>query len=265
MKNIKKIFLVGAGKGGVGKSMVSVNLALALSTITRKEIGLLDADIYGPSIPTIFGLLNYKADINSSSSLIEAPLKGGIRSMSISYLSDGGSTVWRGPMLMKGLMVMLQKVDWSTIEYLIIDLPPGTGDAPLSIQNALKGSIDGALLVSTTNSLSISDVCRASTMFDLLRIPVLGIVQNMTTHKCPSCGVEDLLHSTLQPSLLSKTNSNSLSKLGPTLLSLPFDTRMGSLLDSGGLFNDGSKNPFKEEFLKLAEKIIFPLKNETSK
>lgn len=266
MNNIKKVFLVGAGKGGVGKSMTAVNLAVALQKISGKEVGLLDADIYGPSIPTILGLQEHRAPpFLSSSGFIEAPLKEGIRSMSISYLSDASATVWRGPMLMKALQTMLTRVDWgSSAEFLVVDLPPGTGDAPLSIHRSIGPKIAGAILCSTTNYLSISDVCRAAAMFDMLRIPVVGMVENMSFYRCSSCSNENQLHSSLEPSQMSKANQLSLKKIGPTLLRLPFDPRVGTLLESGNLLLTDD-NPFRKDFLSLAEKIIFPLKNETTK
>jgi ATP-binding protein involved in chromosome partitioning len=173
--NVKKVILVGSGKGGVGKSTISVNLAIAFNKYLNKRVALVDADIYGPSIPKMLGI-DGKPDIINNK--IEPFFKHNIYSISMGNLMDENkAAIWRGPMLIKAIHQMLIGVNWVDIDILIIDMPPGTGDVQLSIaQNYI---IDGAILVTTPQEVAVIDVRKAANMLDKLNIPIFGIIENM--------------------------------------------------------------------------------------
>lgn len=186
LHNIKNIIAVASGKGGVGKSTVAVNLALALSR-EGARVGLLDADIYGPSQPTMLATEGKKPVIaNQTFTPIEAH---GIKTMSIGYLIEGSVPLaWRGPMIGKALQQMLNETSWGELDYLVIDLPPGTGDIQLTL--CQKIPVSGALIVTTPQDVALVDVRRACEMFAKLNVPILGIVENMSQYHCPQCGHE---------------------------------------------------------------------------
>lgn len=181
---VKNVVLVGAGKGGVGKSTVALNLACALAKHGAK-VGLLDADFYGPSIPVMTGI-NRKPVSRDGKNL--EPLEAhGISVMSLGFLIEADQAlIWRGPMLQGALMQLVRDVNWGALDYLVLDLPPGTGDVPLTIAQQVRSS--GAVLVTTPQDVALADVVRAKQMFDKLHIPVLGIVENMNQFICPHCG-----------------------------------------------------------------------------
>jgi len=183
---VKNIVLVGAGKGGVGKSTVALNLAVALSAEGAK-VGLLDADIYGPSLPLMSGTT---ARPNSKDGKKLEPLQAfGLKLMSIGFLIDPDQAlVWRGPMVTGALLQLLRDVNWGELDYLVMDLPPGTGDIPLTLAQNVRAA--GVVLVSTPQDVALADVIRAKLMFDKVNIPVLGIVENMSTFVCPHCRKE---------------------------------------------------------------------------
>jgi ATP-binding protein involved in chromosome partitioning len=176
------IIAVASGKGGVGKSTVAVNLAVALAQ-TGLAVGLLDADIYGPSLPRLLGL-NRKPDIRDGKML---PLPAwGLRCMSIGFLVDEATAmVWRGPMVTGALNQMLTQVEWGKLDILVIDMPPGTGDIQLSL--AQRANVRGAVIVSTPQDLALLDARRGIAMFAQVRVPILGIVENMSSFTCPHC------------------------------------------------------------------------------
>jgi ATP-binding protein involved in chromosome partitioning len=184
---IKNIIPVASGKGGVGKSTVSVNLALALAKAGAR-VGLLDADIYGPSQPMMLGALNPPEIQEYREKKILMPIKRhGIQSMSIGYLIDQSTPmVWRGPMVTTALQQLLNDTLWEDLDYLIIDLPPGTGDIQLTL--AQKIPVSAAVIVTTPQDLALLDARRAYEMFRKVNIPVLGVVENMSLHVCTQCG-----------------------------------------------------------------------------
>jgi len=182
LPGVKSVIAVASGKGGVGKSTVAVNLAVALAQ-TGLTVGLLDADIYGPSLPRMLGL-NRKPEVRDGKMI---PLHAwGVSCMSIGFLVDEETAmVWRGPMVMGALNQLLTQVEWGTLDVLVIDMPPGTGDTQLTL--AQKASLFGAVIVSTPQDIALLDARRGVKMFEQVRVPVLGIVENMSYFNCPNC------------------------------------------------------------------------------
>ncbi len=183
---VARIVAVGSGKGGVGKSTVSANLAVALA-MEGWRVGLLDADVYGPSQPRMLGI---EGRPNSPDGQTIVPLRGyGVKCMSMGFLTgERESVIWRGPMLMGAVTQMLHQVDWAPLDFLIIDLPPGTGDVQLSLSQ--KAKLSGAVVVSTPQDVALLDARKAIDMFEKLKIPLLGVIENMATFCCPNCGHE---------------------------------------------------------------------------
>jgi ATP-binding protein involved in chromosome partitioning len=192
LKGPKNVVAVAAGKGGVGKSTVAVNLALSLARHGAK-VGLLDADVFGPSIPTMLGAPEVPASATKDSRITPA-LHHGLRVISVGFFVDKGeAVVWRGPMVHRLLQQFLGDVDWGVLDYLVCDLPPGTGDVQLSLSQLIP--IAGAVMVTTPQEISIIDVVKGIAMFEKVEIPILGIVENMSYYKCPACGHTDEIFS----------------------------------------------------------------------
>lgn len=181
---IKHIIAVASGKGGVGKSTTACNLALALARLGLR-VGVLDADIYGPSMPKLFAIQG-KPRIVSGRTL--APMEGyGLKVMSIGFLVEEETPmIWRGPMVMGAIQQMLREVDWGELDILVVDMPPGTGDAQLTLAQAVP--LAGAVIVSTPQDLALIDARRGVAMFRRVDVPILGIIENMSYFLCPSCG-----------------------------------------------------------------------------
>lgn len=174
---VKHILAVGSGKGGVGKSTISVNLALSLKK-QGKKVGLLDADIYGPSLPRMLGLANSRPEVSDSKKII--PLTAyGLNVMSMGFLvQEGLAVVWRGPMLFKAMDQFFRDVEWGDLDYLIVDLPPGTGDVALTM--AQKVPVNGAIVVCTPQNIALADAKKAIDMFERINVRLIGVVENMT-------------------------------------------------------------------------------------
>lgn len=182
LPGVKNIIAVGAGKGGVGKTTMAVNLALAL-TQRGSRVGLLDADIYGPNVPIMLGV---QAALETDGQKIVPIQKHGLSTVSMGFLAgDGDPVIWRGPMLHGVLRQFLQDVAWPALDYLIVDMPPGTGDVALSLSQ--HTAVTGAVVVTTPQTVSVADSRRAIQMYRKLNIPVLGLVENMSYFACPSC------------------------------------------------------------------------------
>ncbi|MDR4518398.1 MAG: iron-sulfur cluster carrier protein ApbC [Nitrosomonas sp.] len=181
---IKNIIAVASGKGGVGKSATAVNLALALSA-EGAQVGILDADIYGPSQPQMLGITQQPESLDGKS--MEPVMAHGIQAMSIGLLIDVETPmVWRGPMVTQALQQLLHDTNWKDVDYLIVDLPPGTGDIQLTL--AQKIPVTGAVIVTTPQDIALLDARKGLKMFEKVGIPIFGVIENMSTHTCSNCG-----------------------------------------------------------------------------
>ncbi len=242
---VAKVLAIASGKGGVGKSTVSSNLAVALAR-QGKKVGLLDADIYGPSQPQMMGAHDRP---KSPDGKMIIPLKAhGVTLMSIGLMTDPNQAlVWRGPMLMGALQQMLGQVMWGELDILIIDLPPGTGDVQLTL--CQKTELDGALVVSTPQDVALLDARKAINMFEMLKTPVLGLIENMSTYVCPKCGNEE--HIFGQGGVRAEAKKIGVPFLGELPLSL--DVRVAG--DAGVPIAVGT-GPTADAYAKLAAQLI---------
>ncbi len=180
---VRNIIAVGAGKGGVGKSTVAVNLAVALRNMGA-SVGLLDADIYGPNLPRMMGVKNMPQAQGDRIPVIE---NYGVKVMSMGFfIPEGQAVVWRGPMIHGAIQQMLRDVEWGDLDYLVVDLPPGTGDASLSLAQLVP--LTGAVIVLTPSEVALEDGAKAIAMFRKLNVPILGLIENMSYFSCPHCG-----------------------------------------------------------------------------
>ena len=223
MQNIKNVIAVASGKGGVGKSTTAVNLALALSA-EGSNVGILDADIYGPSQPRMLGL---KGQPDSQDGKSLEPMENyNIQAMSIGFLIDEVTPmIWRGPMVTQALEQLLSDTQWKNLDYLIIDLPPGTGDVQLTL--AQKIPVSGAVIVTTPQDIALLDARKGLKMFEKVEVPVLGIVENMSLHICSKCGNEESIFGEGGgTSLASESNVDLLGKL-------PLDISIREQTDTG--------------------------------
>jgi ATP-binding protein involved in chromosome partitioning len=188
VEGVKNIIAVASGKGGVGKSTTAVNLALALAA-EGARVGMLDADIYGPSQPTMLGISGQPESKDGKS--MEPMSNHGIQAMSIGFMIEGDDTpmVWRGPMVTQALDQLLHQTKWDNLDYLVVDLPPGTGDIQLTL--AQKVPVTGAVIVTTPQDIALMDARKGLKMFEKVGIKIVGIVENMSTHICSKCGHEE--------------------------------------------------------------------------
>ena len=223
LPGIKNIIAVASGKGGVGKSTTAVNLALALQA-EGATVGILDADIYGPSIPRMLGCSG-QPDSSDGKSL-EPMIGHGIQSMSIGYLVEEDTPmIWRGPMVTQALEQLLNDTRWADVDYLIIDLPPGTGDTQLTL--AQKIPVSGAVIVTTPQDIALLDARKGLKMFEKVEVPVLGVVENMSIHICSQCGHNEHIFG-------EGGGGRMAAEHGVDLLgSLPLDIRIREQGDSG--------------------------------
>nr|CAG4634945.1 EOG090X0A5B [Alona affinis] len=253
ISGVKNIILVASGKGGVGKSTVAVNLALALSRhLPKQDIGLLDADIFGPSIPTMMNLSG-TPDLTEKG-LIKPLVNYNIKCMSMGFLVDNSSpVVWRGLMVMSAIDRLLRQVDWAPLDYLVIDMPPGTGDTQLSI--AQNVPVSGAVIVTTPQKIALIDARKGALMFQKVGIPVLGLVNNMSHFSCPGCGT----HS----HIFGRTGAGALGNdIGlEVLVDIPLDTSIMEAADEGHptvVSSPGSThNLFLKNLSRLKECSVF--------
>ena len=242
---VKRIVAIASGKGGVGKSTTSVNLACALRHLGA-EVGLLDCDIYGPSIPLMMGI-RQRPTVSADEKLVP-PANHGVKLMSMGFLLDGDSPViWRGPMIMKTIQQFVNAVEWGNLDYLLVDLPPGTGDAQLSLCQTVP--LDGGVIVTTPQEASLGVVRKGIAMFEKVNVPVLGIVENMsyfedaTGTKTPIFGVGGGLKLALESNV-------------PFLGEIPIDPRVAQCGDAGEpMVRKHPDSPIAKSYLALAATV----------
>lgn len=245
VSGVARIVAIGSGKGGVGKSTLTSNLAVALARQGRR-VGLLDADIYGPSQPRMLGLTGQRPV--SDGQMIEPLHAHGVTTMSLGLMmKEGEAVVWRGPMLMGALQQMLNQVKWGELDVLLVDLPPGTGDVQLSL--CQKAQVSGAIIVSTPQDVALIDARRAIDMFDKLKTPVLGLVENMSTYVCPNCGHEAHLFG--HGGVAAEAQQLGLPFLGEIPLNL--EVRLAG--DAGAPVAAGD-GPVAQAFTRLARRLV---------
>ena len=224
LPEVANVIAIASGKGGVGKSTVAVNLALALAA-QGARVGLLDADIYGPSLPRMTGLANARPTTTDGRTL-EPPRASGLPVMSIGFLVDADQPmVWRGPMVTQALSQMLADTRWGPLDYLVVDMPPGTGDIQLTLTQRVP--VSGAVIVTTPQEIALLDARKGLQMFRKVGVPVLGIVENMGSHRCTACGhVSHVFDSGGGAALAERYGV-------PLLGSLPLDAAIREQADSG--------------------------------
>jgi len=217
-----KILAVSSGKGGVGKSTIAANLAVALAGQGVK-VGLMDADVYGPNIPRMFGVSERPAVTGNKIQPLEAH---GVKLISLGLLIERDQpAIWRGPIITKVIQQFLHDVDWGTLDFLVVDMPPGTGDAQLSLAQAIQ--LTGAVIVTTPQEVAIGDALRSAKMFERVGVPVLGVVENMSHFSCPHCGQRTDI-------FLSGGGARLAAEVGvPLLGQVPLQAGVADLGDSG--------------------------------
>lgn len=247
LPQIKNIIAVSSGKGGVGKSMVAVNLAYALAQMGA-EVGLLDLDVYGPSIPLMLGL-NQRPE-NEEGKL--QPLKyGPLKCISMGMMiPPEKAVIWRGPLVQLAVQQLLRDVAWGELDYLILDTPPGTGDVHLTLAQTVD--LTGAIIVTTPQELALIDARKGIAMYETVKVPVLGVVENMSTYKCGHCGKET--------ALFAKAGGleESMKRNIPLLAQIPFDLKIRESADTGVPI--AQAEPYKSLFTTIAQALL-KLKN----
>jgi ATP-binding protein involved in chromosome partitioning len=244
---VEHIIAVASGKGGVGKSTVSANLACALAQQGRR-VGLLDADVYGPSQPRMLGVSGRPASPDGKTIL---PMRNhGVTMMSIGLMTnEDQAVVWRGPMLMGALQQMMMQVQWGALDVLIVDLPPGTGDVQMTLSQ--KAHVDGAVIVSTPQDVALLDARKGIDMFKQLNVPILGMIENMSTHICSNCGHEE--HVFGHGGVAAEA-----SKLGvPLLAEVPLDLQIRLAADGGApIVASQPDSPQAQAFQAIASALV---------
>ncbi len=248
MDKIKHKIAIISGKGGVGKSTVTVNLAAAFA-LQGKKVGVLDADIHGPSVPRLLGLEGKQVKASPIGAFpIEGPL--GMKIMSIDFfLNEASPTIWRGPLKMRAIKQFLGEVVWGELDYLFIDLPPGTGDEPLSVAQLLP-DMDGVVIVTMPSQLSSSIVKKAITFADALHMPTIGVVENMSGFVCPHCGKKTEIFGSGGGETMAK--EAGVAFLG----SIPIDPKVGVDTDMGTPFVIAHKDSVAAKtFMEVVAKV----------
>ena len=246
LAGVRNVIAVASGKGGVGKSTVSANLALALQA-EGASVGVLDADVYGPSIPRMLGLSG-RPETTDDRRILPMPAHG-LQAMSIGVLVETDQAmIWRGPMATQALQQMVSETKWQDLDYLIIDLPPGTGDIQLTLAQRIP--VSGAVCVTTPQEVSVDDVRRAVAMFLKVKVPVLGVIENMSTHICSSCGHEDAVFG-------SGGGERIAAESGvPLLGQVPLESGVGRSTDEGNpIVVADPDHPVAQRFREIARTV----------
>ncbi|RCV63476.1 Chromosome partitioning ATPase, Mrp family, contains Fe-S cluster [Methanophagales archaeon] len=248
VSKIKHKIMVMSGKGGVGKTTVSANLAFSLA-MSGLDVGLMDADIHGPDIPKILGIEDKRPEVSEDkmSPILVTPR---LKAISIGFLlpNRDSSIIWRGPMKMNAIRQFISDVDWGELDYMIVDLPPGTGDEPLSVVQLMK-EVDGAIIVTTPQDLALLDSRKAVDFSNVVHVPVIGIVENMSGFVCPHCGKETNIFK-------YGGGERSASELGvPFLGRVPLDPMMVEAADSGTPFVLQKESKVKGAFEQIVANV----------
>jgi Mrp family chromosome partitioning ATPase len=250
LEEVKHKILVMSGKGGVGKSTITLNLAASLVKLGRR-VGVLDIDIHGPSIPKMAGAEEERIGLNENNKMVPVE-KNGLRIMSIGFLIDDPDkpVIWRGPLKTSVIKQFLSDVEWSEVDYLLLDSPPGTGDEPLSIAQ-LVDNLDGGIIVTTPQEIALLDSRKAVRFLEAVNIPIIGIVENMSSVICPHCKNEF--------SIFKRGGGEKAARElnVPFLTHIPLDPKAVELADAGEIpVFKLPDSPFTEKFKLLAEKVL---------
>ena len=246
LKPAKYIIAVASGKGGVGKSTTAINVALSLLKL-EYNVGILDADIYGPSLPKLTGISNKP---KSNGKKIVPHNAFGLQAMSIGYLvPEDAATIWRGPMVMSAIEQLLRDVDWQNLDILIIDMPPGTGDAQLTLSQRVK--LAGAIIVSTPQDLSLIDARKGLNMFKKVNVPILGIIENMSYFQCTNCDTKHEIFG-------NGGAKAEAQKLGvPFLNEIPLDISLRTSSDDGNpIVHKEPNSIISQKYMEIGSQII---------
>ena len=248
MDKVKYKIMVMSGKGGVGKTTVAANLAFALG-MEGLDVGLMDADIHGPDVPKILGIEDKRPE-PSGDKMFPISVTPRLKAMSIGFLlpRPDSAIIWRGPMKMNAIRQFISDVDWGELDYMIIDLPPGTGDEPLSVAQLIK-DVDGAIIVTTPQDLALLDSRKAVDFARVLKVPVVGIIENMAGFVCPYCGKEINIFK-------YGGGERSATELGvPFLGRVPLDPKMVEAADAGTPFVMQKESKVREAFDHIVENV----------
>jgi ATP-binding protein involved in chromosome partitioning len=248
MGKIKHKIMVMSGKGGVGKTTVAANLAFALG-MNGLDVGLMDADIHGPNVPKILGIEEKRPAVIEGT-IYPVPVTPRLKAISIGFLlpSKDASVIWRGPMKMGAIRQFLSDVDWGELDYMVVDLPPGTGDEPLSVVQLMK-KVDGAIVVTTPQELALVSARKAVNFSQVLNVPVIGIIENMSGFVCPYCGKEINIFK-------YGGGERAAIEMGvPFLGRVPFDPKMVEAADNGTPFVLQRDSKVSEAFVRIVENV----------
>ncbi len=248
MAKVKHKIMVMSGKGGVGKTTVAANLAFALG-MRGLDVGLMDADMHGPDVPMILGIEDKRPEV-SEDKIFPVLVTPRLKTMSIGFLlpSRDSSIIWRGPMKMNAIRQFLSDVEWGELDYMVVDLPPGTGDEPLSVVQLMK-KVDGAIIVTTPQDLALLDSRKAVHFSRVLKVPVIGIIENMSGFVCPHCGKETNIFK-------YGGGEKAATELDvPFLGRVPLDPKMVEAADSGTPFVLQKESKVKDAFEQIVENV----------
>ena len=255
LKGVRYTIAVASGKGGVGKSTVTANLSAALAK-SGLRVGLLDCDVYGPSIPLMFGLTGRTPEVGEGETL--CPIEAhGVRVMSIGFLSnDKSPVIWRGPMVHQMIQQFLTRVAWGELDFLMLDLPPGTGDTQLTLTQTAR--LSGAVIVTTPQEVSIVDARKGLKMFETVRVPVVGVIENMSSFSCPHCGEVS--------EIFSRGGAQKLCREAgvPLLGEIPIDPKLVETGDNGTpIVIAHPESETSKKYLKIAEALRTQMESQT--